>query len=174
MLRRIANQRVQKKCRARSGELQYPGLAPVGGFVNSGFLAFAAGHHVRCLVVERLNAAEIQRLAADYVQPGPNFARARRLQNHTVGTGGPDDGSGSSPRIRKMRDADPAQIGLDARRLHHPNGRGRRSGNQQKNCSKENSHGAHSIKVPGYSSDPTTLWRGKPETFAAAPAYRYS
>ncbi len=76
--RPVANQRIKKKRAARIRELLHPTLAAVHRLVNSGFITAAARHHVRDLVVKRLNAAKIQRFTTAHRKPGPLTRRVRR------------------------------------------------------------------------------------------------
>src|ERR1700679_311554 len=74
------------------GEEEGPGLAAVGGFVEAGLVASAAGHDDGGVGVEGLDAAEVEVLGAGWDGAGlPEVAGVFGAQDGAVGAGGPGD-----------------------------------------------------------------------------------
>ena len=74
------------------GEEEGPGLAAVGGFVEAGEVAFAAAHDDGGVVVEGLNGAEVEVLAAGrFGAELPDEAGVLGAEDGAVGAGGPGD-----------------------------------------------------------------------------------
>src|ERR1700722_16388101 len=55
-----ADQRVEEKLRTRAGKLELPGVAPVVRLVDARHFSRPARHHIRELLIERLDSAEIE------------------------------------------------------------------------------------------------------------------
>ncbi len=76
------------------GEEEFPGLAAVGGFVEAGEVAFAAGHDDGGVVVEGLDGAEVEVLAAGRLGAElPDEAGVLGAEDGAVGAGGPGNAS---------------------------------------------------------------------------------
>src|SRR5215467_12513683 len=71
--------------------LEIPSFAAVRGFVDAGFVAFAAGHDIGGFLAESHDAAKIQRIAIFNAHPLPSLAFIEGFENHAVRTGSPDD-----------------------------------------------------------------------------------
>ncbi len=74
------------------GEEELPGLAAVGGFVEAGLVAGAAGHDDGGVFVEGLDAAEVEFFCARWHGAGlPEVAAVFGAEDGAVGAAGPGD-----------------------------------------------------------------------------------
>ena len=74
------------------GEEEAPGLAAVGGFVEAGEVALAAGHDDGVVFVPALDAAEVEVFCAGrHVAGLPEVAAVFAAEDRAVGAAGPDD-----------------------------------------------------------------------------------
>ena len=90
------------------GVLLLPGGAAVGGFVDAGFVAFAAGHEIGGGVAEGDDAAKIEIGLAGDGEAGPGGAVIERAQDDAVRAGSPD---GDVAGGRSLCGADATEIG---------------------------------------------------------------
>src|SRR5882757_9680562 len=73
------------------GEEELPGVAAVGGFVEAGEVAFAAGHNDGGVLVEGLDASEVEILGSWGDGAGmPEVAAVLGADDGAVGATGPD------------------------------------------------------------------------------------
>ena len=108
---RRAGNGIQEESIIQIGVLQFPVDAAVDGFVNLGFVAFAAGHEIRSFVIESDDAAKIEFRLAGNREARPRCAVVDRAKNYIVRSGSPNrDVAGGGDFCR----ADAAQVGVNS------------------------------------------------------------
>jgi hypothetical protein len=87
-------ERVPEAVRVGVGEEEFPGLAAVGSFVETGLVSFAGGHDDCGVVVEGLDGAEVEVLAVGrFGAELPDEAGVLGAEDCAVAAGGPRDAS---------------------------------------------------------------------------------
>src|SRR6266704_769896 len=109
---------VEKELLAIVRVLQFPGFAAVGGFVDAGFFAFAAGHDVSSLLAEGNDAAKVERSAALDMEARPRFTLIMGLHDHALRTRRPHHPHQGSTWIKHGAYA--TQVRIDPAGLHFP------------------------------------------------------
>src|SRR5216684_1088012 len=114
---RRAGDGIQEESIIQIGVLQFPVDAAVDGFVDLGFVAFAAGHERRGFVIESDDAAKIEFRLAGNGEASPRCAVVDRAKNYIVRSGGPNRDVACGGDFRR---ADAAQVGVNSRSQRDP------------------------------------------------------